>query len=212
MITLSAEKAWIFRITHIANIPWILGNGLHCRNSETCDQNYRDIGNPDLIQKRHVRTIPVPPGGTLSDYIPFYLTPYSPMLLNIKTGYNGLKRTPMPDIVILVTSLHDLVKSGVRFVLSDRHAYLEAAKFANEISGLTHIDWAILRSRDFRRDPENPEKFERYQAEALVYRHLPVSAITCVLCYGPEQRAKLEALVKQAGAATRILERPNCYF
>jgi ssDNA thymidine ADP-ribosyltransferase DarT-like protein len=212
MITLSAEKAWIFRITHIANIPWILSNGLHCRNSGACDPNYHEIGNPDLIQKRHQRRIHIDPGGTLSDYIPFYFTPYSPMLLNIKTGYNGLKQTAMPEIVILVASLHKLVTLDVRFILSDRHAYLEAAKFANDLSGLDRIDWEILQARDFKRDPDDPGKFERYQAEALIHRHLPVSALTYILCYGPEQRTRLDALVKDAGLTIQVLERPNCYF
>ena len=31
---LTAEKALIFRITHINNVPWILRHGLHCKNSD----------------------------------------------------------------------------------------------------------------------------------------------------------------------------------
>ncbi len=134
------------------------------------------------------------------------------MLLNIKTGYNGLTRTPMPDIVILVACLHDLNKSGVKFVLTDRHAYLRTAKFANSLGGLELIDWEILQARDFKRDSNDPGKFERYQAEALVYQHLPVSALTCVLCYGAQQCSKLKGLAASAGCGTEILARPNCYF
>ena len=48
-----------------------------------------EIGNPDLIDKRTHRIVPAPPGGTLSDYVPFYFTLYSPMLYNIKTGMEG---------------------------------------------------------------------------------------------------------------------------
>lgn len=212
MITLSPERGWIFRITHIENIPWTLRHGLHCRTSDTCDPDYREIGNPDLIAKRHTRRVPVPPGGTLSDYIPFYFTPYSPMLLNIKTGYAGLRQTPMRDIAILVASLHELKRLGIGFVLTDRHAYLEAAKFTGDLSGLERIDWQILQNRDFKRDPNDPGKFERYQAEALVHRHLPPTALKCILCYSSEQRKRLEAQVEDAGHSIRILERPNCYF
>ena len=42
---------------------------------------------------------------------------------------------------------------------------------------LDRIDWAILRSRDFKRDPEDPGKFERYQAEALIYKYLPIDGV-----------------------------------
>ncbi len=37
MSVLSPDKALIFRITHIANMPWILANGLHCPNSDIRD-------------------------------------------------------------------------------------------------------------------------------------------------------------------------------
>jgi hypothetical protein len=52
MSNLGSEKALIFRITHVDNIPWILDYGLHCRNSKVFDPNYHEIGNPDLIDKR----------------------------------------------------------------------------------------------------------------------------------------------------------------
>lgn len=104
MADLTPEKALIFRITHIANVPWILANGLHARNGRAHDPNYVDIGNPDLIEKRHRRVVSTVPGGTLSDYVPFYFTPNSPMLLNILTGRN-VRMRPIAEIVVLVSSL-----------------------------------------------------------------------------------------------------------
>jgi len=89
MLVLSPERALIFRVAHIDNVAWTLENGLHCRNSKTKQPNYREIGNPELILKRANRDVPIKPNGTLSDYIPFYFTPYSPMLYNIKTGWGG---------------------------------------------------------------------------------------------------------------------------
>lgn len=127
MSSLTPEKGLIFRITHIANVPWILDHGLHCRNSPERDPNYAEIGNPELIEKRRHRTVPVPPGGVLSDYIPFYFTPYSPMLYNIKTGHNGITRRPMGQIVIMVSALPKLAGQNIPFVFTDRHAYLQIA-------------------------------------------------------------------------------------
>lgn len=93
---LNPEKALIFRIVHRDNIPWILDHGLHCRNSTTFDPNYVDIGNVDLIGKRGGHPVPKPPGGTLNDYIPFYFTPFSIMLFNIKTGWGGDSEARQP--------------------------------------------------------------------------------------------------------------------
>ena len=75
MSNLNPEKALIFRITHVANVPWILQNGLHCNNSDSSDPNYVQIGNAELIARRRTRNVPVHPKGSLSDYIPFYFTP-----------------------------------------------------------------------------------------------------------------------------------------
>ena len=136
MSSLSPEKALIFRITHIANAPWILANGLHCRSSAAQDPDFEEIGNPDLIDKRTHQIVPVPPGGTLSDYVPFYFTPYSPMLYNIKTGWRGITRRPMSQIVILVSSLPTLAEHGVPFLFTDRHASLVNAIFSNDLEAV----------------------------------------------------------------------------
>ncbi len=212
MIDLSPEKALIFRITHIDNVPWILINGLQCRSSPQRDPDYCDIGNPDLIAKRANRVVPIPPGGTLSDYVPFYFTPYSPMLLNIKTGYSGVKQRPMHEIVILVAYFRTLSEHGVTAVFTERHAYLAAAEFLSDLGELDRIDWAILRNRDFKRDPNDFGKVERYQAEALIHQHLPVAALAGIVCHGEEQKARLLAMLCDVGATMKIVVNPNWYF
>src|SRR5680860_1102219 len=110
---LNPQKALIFRIVHRETLRWILDNGLHCRNSDVIDPRYVGIGNPELIDKRSHRLVPCQPGGTLSDYIPFYFTPFSPMMLNIKTGYGGIQKRQNGEIVILVSSLHRLTEENI---------------------------------------------------------------------------------------------------
>ncbi|MBI4470499.1 MAG: DUF4433 domain-containing protein [Acidobacteria bacterium] len=105
MLNLTPEKAFIFRITHIDNVPWLPENGVHCRSSANFDPNYKVIGNPDLIAKRLHRVVPIPPGGTLGDYVPFYFTPSSPMLYNIKTGYQGITQMPISEVALRDLSL-----------------------------------------------------------------------------------------------------------
>jgi hypothetical protein len=168
--SLKPENGLIFRIAHIANVPWILDHGLHCRNSLERDPNYVEIGNPELIEKRAHRAVPIPPSGVLSDYIPFYFTPHSPMLLNIKTGHNGITQRAMSDIVIMVSSLPALVARKISFVFTDRHAYLQTAtpNFFNDLARLDRIAWDLLQKRDFKRDLNDPGKFERYQAEGCI--------------------------------------------
>jgi hypothetical protein len=209
---LDPKKGLLFRITHVANVPWILDHGLHCRSSPVRDPGFRDIGNPDLIAKRSRRVVPVSPGGTLDEYIAFYFTPYSPMLLNIKTGYQGMRQTPMPEIAILVSSVPRWVELRLPHVLSDRHAYLEAAEFSTGAAGLERIDWGILQARDFKRDSDDLGKIERYQAEALVHSHLPVEGLLGLACHGPDQLAALEPELTRRRLSLKLAARPEWYF
>ncbi len=212
MAALTPEKALIFRITHVSNLGWILANGLHCCNGAISDPGYIQIGNSELIIKRAVRAVPIAPGGTLNDYIPFYFTPYSPMLLNIKTGYNGVTKRSMDEIAILVSSLPKVQQLGVSFVFTDRHAYLQTAQFHNQLGRLDSIDWKIIRTRDFKRDPENPGKLERYQAEALIHRRLPVEALLGIVCYNNNRRGEIQANCDNLNLQTQVMSKPDWYL
>lgn len=209
---LNPEKALIFRIVHRDNVAWILDHGLHCRSSPVFDPNYANIGNPELIDKRSHRAVPVAPGGVLSDYVPFYFTPYSPMMLNIKTGHGGVVQRPNEDIVMLVSSLHKIAELEIAFVFSDRHAYLQAAQFSSSQEDLDRIDWKLLQERNFKRDPNDPGKMERYQAEALVHRHMPVTALLGVACCSDKIKSQLDPQLVSRNITLDVIVRPNWYF
>ena len=167
MPTLGPEAARIFRITHVNNVPWILDNGLHCQSSKVADPNFVPIGMANLIQRRATRPVAIGPCGVLGDYVPFYFTPSSIMLMNIKTGHNDVIRRANNEIAILVSSLHRLQELRTRFVFTNGHAYLKETDYFEDLADLEKIDWDLLRRRDFRKDPEDPGKLGRYQAEAL---------------------------------------------
>lgn len=212
--TLTPEKALIFRATHRANVPWLLIHGLHCSQASLLDPNFLSIGNDELISRRDKRHVPIPPGGCLSDYVPFYFTPYSPMLYNIRTGYGGIRQRPNDQIVILVSSLFALEAQGVPYVFTDRHAYLATASFFNDrVTSLQHVDFGLLQRRDFQRDEKtDPGRMERYQAEALAYGQVPVSALLGLACYTETVQREVEAEIAHAGAELKAVTRPYWYF
>lgn len=208
---LNPEKALIFRVTHRLNVPWLLQHGLHANSSAVKDPDFVSIGSPDLIAKRRSRSVSVPPFGTLDDYVPFYFTPHSPMLYNIRTG-RGVPKRPNEEIVILVSDLHQVVVHEVPFVLTDRHAYLEAACFFESLGDLPRVDFELLRRRDFQRDPNDPEKIERYQAEALLYQYLPAGALRGIGCYTPGIESEIAREVASSGHQLQVVSRPGWYF
>jgi hypothetical protein len=211
-MSLTPTKALIFRIIHRDNLPWILDNGLHARSGSMVDPNYRNIGNPDLIDKRSRREVPVGPGGTLSDYVPFYFTPFSIMMYNIKTGFGGIPQVANDEIVILVSSLLRISELEIPFVFTDRHAYVQMANYFTDLNDLDQIDWPLLNRRDFKNDPDDPGKKERYQAEALVWKCVPQEGLTGVCCYTEAANKWIKSELDQRGLELKATVQTNWYF
>jgi hypothetical protein len=212
MAKLGPDAAHIFRITHVRNVPWILAHGLDCKSSNIADPAFVPIGMSELIEKRSTRAVPVPPAGSLGDYVPFYFTPWSVMLYNIKTGHNNVTRRANPEIAILVSSLHTLKRFGVDFVFTNGHAYMQETDYFTDLANLGEIDWEILRRKDFQRDPEDPGKIGRYQAEALVHRHLPVGALHGIACYDDATKSMIETQVQRQNLELPVKAIPQWYF
>lgn len=209
---LNPRKALIFRIVHIKNIPWIFDNGLHCGNSKKKSSDWIPIGNLELTACRAQHPVRHTYGGFLNDYVPFYFTPFSPMLLNIKGGRNGVIKRNNEEIAILVSSLHTINTAGLRYLFTDAHAYTAYADFYNKLEDLRYIDWEILQKRIFSRDQDDPSRIDRYQAEALIYSHVPVTALLGVVCYTERASQWVQRQADQRQLQLRVLSRSGWYF
>ena len=209
--SLNPEKALIWRIVHRDNLPWVLDNGLHCANSGVLSPNYVNIGNADLIDKRRHRQVPIAPGGTLADYVPFYFTPFSVMMKNIHSGW-GVQQRRNEEVVILVSSLHLIQELGLPFVFTNAHAYPDWTNYYSDLAQLGEIDWGILQRRDFKRDPDDPRKMERYQAEALIHRHLPVEGVLGIVCYTGTLKQRIEQDIQARDLNLPVHVRTEWYF
>lgn len=210
--SINPTKALIWRIVHRDNLPWILANGLHSGNSSTQSKNWVHIGNPELTSKRASHPVPIVPNGFLNDYVPFYFTPFSVMLKNIHGGRGGVKQRHNDEIVILVSSVHKIKNLGLDFVFTDSHAYYRWATYYNELKDLDKIDWSLLQQRDFKRDADDPAKFERYQAEALVHESCPVDALLGIICYSEKTKTDIEKLLIERNMNLDVYARTGWYF
>lgn len=209
---LNPQKARLFRIVHVDCVPWILDHGVHCRSSEWQDPNYINIGNPELIDKRSRHPVGTSPGGVLSDYVPFYFTPWSIMMYNIHTGYRGIPKRENRDIVILVSSVEKIRRAGRPFLFTTQHAYAAGTEFIADLGRLDEVDWDILNRKDFRADDADPGKGVRYQAEGLVHHHLPVSALLGIGCANETVAKRLQTKVDKRGLELAVKVVPSWYF
>lgn len=212
-LKLTSEKAYIFHLVHVENVPAILRRGaLVCRHSPDQEPEYVNIGNASLIERRARRVVDVEPGGTLSDYVPFYFTPSSIMLYNIKTGHGGITHRPKSDLIFFVSSLHRLGELGLPFLFTTQHAYAAATKFYSEMADVQQIDWPLLQSRNFKTDDADPGKALRYQAEALVHQSVPLGAVLGLACADSAVKAQLDSMCAAAGATLTVKVTPHWYF
>ena len=210
-VKLNADNAYIWRIIHRDNLPWILDHGLHCGNSAMQSPTWINIGNEDLISKRTHRSVPLAPHGKLSDYVPFYFTPFSPMMYNIHTG-RGVPHRNNSEIIILVSTLRRVQELKHQFLFTDQHAYPPMANYFNDLNDFDKIDWPLLQNRNFQRNPDDPQQFERYQAEALVYQHLPFNALIGVICYTDEIKQHIEMDLRSRNLALNVQTMTGWYF
>jgi hypothetical protein len=208
---LTLERALIFRITHRDNVPHIMQHGLHCQSSDVVDPSFVPIGSTEIIAKRTSRKVAALPGGLLVDYVPFYFTPCTPMLYNIVTGHNGVKERARAEVVVLVSSFEKVESLGIPVVVADRNATLIHATMKSGRELLHRLPWDAWRSRNFKRDQNDLEPFERYQAEALVHRLLPPTGLLSIITYDAAAQATVAQAVSAAGVTVPTHVRSHWY-
>ena len=199
---------YAFRITHIDNIPYIDRNGLVKADSPLRNPNYVSIGDTQVIQIRNQRIFK---GYRLSDFIPFYLGPRSPMLYVIQHGYNGVKRVDAEQIVYCVIRLDDINNYNIDCVFTDGHA-LSALTTYYEKKDLGRID-KIVNYDDVYSSQWNLEEDldlkRRKEAELLVRVDLPPRFTRGYVVYNDNAKQRL---INSNIDAAKIVIAPGYYF
>ena len=64
----------------------------------------------------------------------------------------------------------------------------------------------------FNGTPNDPDKFDRYNAEALAYQHVPVAALQGLVCHSGEQETPLAEMVHNSHAGLTVMSKPGWYL
>lgn len=185
------NKVYLYRMTHIENIPHILQFGITHINSPNNNPNYIPIGDGNLIGRRSTHN--VLNGKQLGVYIPFYFGKRMPMLYVIQKGLTGVKVTMPENIIYCITSIEQVVKHKLDFIFSDGHAIDGLTTFydQDELQNLTQIiDQNAIRAK-YWKDENDLDLKRRKEAEFLVENDLPSSAILGYVVYNNIAKTKL---------------------
>ncbi len=202
------QLRFAFRITHIDNIPHIVKYGITSSHSPNRNDKYVNIGDSQIIGKRQDC---LPNGLNLSEYIPFYFGPRSPMLYVIQHGYNNVKLQEPANIIYCVIRLSDLIEDDIDCIFCDGHALDAYSEFydkssLNDIDNIINYDdvyaqyWITNEDSDLKR---------RKEAELLIKTDLPPKYIRGFVVFNNEAKTKLLGL---GIPEYKIAVKPQYYF
>lgn len=215
------ENIFVYRITHIDNIPNILQIGITHKSSNNSNPNFVSIGDISLIETRSNKRVNVDNGDILNlraesiilgDFIPFYFGIKMPMLYVIQNGGNFVeKATPAENIIYLACPINNIIQSGRTYYFSDGHATDSLTSFydktkINELPNI--IDWKSIKA-PFWGGQENLNTKRKKQAEFLVLDDLPANFIIGFCCYNEETKLRL---ISMGVEGDKIKVIPNAYF
>lgn len=207
------DRIYLYRITHVDNLDFILKSGkLTCPSHIDCDPNYIGIGDITLIGSRSTKQVNIEPKGNFTDYVTFYFGARSPMLYAIQKGFNGVTKRNPQEIIYLVTDFENIKMNNCRYVFTDGHGYHSMSQFFNDEDGLEEVDWNAVKLIRWTDTEDDPDRKRRKQAEFLVYKELPLSALIGVVVHS--EAAKNTVLTKFADHdfTCNVIVKPNWYY
>ena len=201
------NKIYLYRMTHIENIPHILKHGITHSESQHKNEAYKPIGDGSLISRRN--SFSVPNGKTLGDYIPFYFGRLMPMLYVIQNGFNGVTAVSPEQIVYCMSSVQKMIDLDLEFIFTDGHAVDALSIFYNKLDAHqidTLLDFEAIKAQWWNADLDLKR---RKEAEFLVKNDVPSEAIIGYVVYNETAQNQL---ITYGIPTEKIVIRTNFYF
>lgn len=201
------NKIYLYRMTHIENIPHILKYGITHSESPHKNKTYKPIGDSSLISRRTI--FPASKDKTLGDYIPFYFGSRMPMLYVIQNGFNGVKVVSPEQIVYCISSVQKMIDLDLDFIFTNGHAVDALSIFYNQSDAHqidTLLDFEAIKAQWWKGDLDLKR---RKEAEFLIQNDVPSGAIIGYVVYNENAQTHL---VKLGIPTEKIVIRPNYYF
>lgn len=177
------NKTYLFRMTHIENIPHILQYGITHSTSVNANPNFVPIGDGSLITTRN--NFLLNNGRRLGEYIPFYFGVRTPMLYVVQNGFNMVPPTPAENIVYCVSSVQKIIDLKLDFVFTDGHAVdgFSSQYTATNIQNIdTILDKDAINAK-YWRDENDLDRKRRKEAEFLVLGDISQKGILGFITY-----------------------------
>ncbi len=214
------SKTYLYRMTHIENIPHILQYGITHQSSLNANPNFVPIGDSSIISTRN--DFALNNGKKLGDYIPFYFGKRTPMLYVIQKGFKtpetydeifGDMRYPTPaeNIVYCITSVQKIIEHHLDFIFTNGHAKVRFTTQYTpaDITDIDNIiDWKAVRAK-YWLDENDLDLKRRKEAEFLVLGDIATEAILGFVVYNQNAQNRM---IGFGADVSKVLIKPDYYF
>lgn len=203
----------IHHITHVSNLQPILAEGALVCDGDSARRNLmlQGIAHAHPKERRARTPVPVGPGGSLSDYVPFYFAPRSPMLYAIHTGAVVGYEGGQGAVVHLVSSVEPVAAAGLPFVFTNGHAVVSLSDFFTDTAHLADLDWAVMKLTYWNDTQQDPDRSRWRQAEFLVHQRFPWGLVAEVGVVDEARRQEVRGILG-SGASPAVVVHRNWYY
>lgn len=204
----------IYHITHLSNLTSILAIAGLGSNSTMQQQGigYINLANQNIQSRRAKVTVPCGAGGTLTDYVPFYFAPRSPMLYAIHQGNVPTYSEGQESLIYLVSTVEAVQQANLSFVFTDGHGIMALTQFFDDPADLNQVDWQVMALKYWFDTPEDNDRKRRRQAELLVHQFFPWQLITEIGVMHHSVKAEVEKCLQTTTHQPEVILRRNWYY
>lgn len=197
----------VYHFTPVANLPAILAHGLLSLR----EQQHQDLAQRNFVweavqRHRAAVQIPVPPGGTPEDYVPFYFCNLSPMLWMIMSS----KVIDEESIIHFEFPISILTEQTAIFTDSAIIPNSEP-NFFTDPAQLAALNWEAIDSPVWHM-PTERLRYARL-SELLIYRQMSIATATRLIVWDSTMAGQVLQHFQSAGLTPPPIETdPSCYF
>ena len=235
-------ERFIFRQVQSADLNRFLNDGeiraKNCDEEQKCHQaSYQSI-----VDRRGSREFPVPLGGVVNDYVPFYFSPLTAYAYAIHSGCvdlispsgECLGRAKSEDRIFFVGKISNLIDSGLEFCFSNYalNSRVPAPAIETNIEKLEqHVHWDVFDDTPMvakipeigyngvckyfvnKEEPANWQtRKEKRMAEFLVRGAFPLEFVECIITYSNEAKLNLGVIMEDSEWNIPVIHNRGCFF
>jgi len=193
MIESKYSGRFVYHFTYIDNLEEIIKNGLLSTNLKTKKGiKHKDIANNEIQRRRSEMEVTCGPRGVIHDYVPFYFTKRSSMLLNVIKG----KNVDQEGIIYLAIPIEAVEDKSVVFSNSSANT-LTPPKFYSDATDLDKLNWDIIDKWVWVPSPERLK--QEKMAELLIHDQVNFSDISFIVVWNSHVGDHVKKLLKNNG-------------